>query len=148
MGSPNCLFSSSARWTKTSRIGGRLQMVAVAELEACMISARTRAALAAAKAGGTKPGGHRTRKSDGQPVLIAHTAQKRRTSANRMRAIDRAEDLAPPLAEMQSGGAKTLVAVTEGFRAASIPIPRGHGKWGLVQVRRTLEALKEAQGPM
>jgi hypothetical protein len=28
------------------------------------------------------------------------------------------------------------------------PTPRNHGKWSPVQVKRTLEALKEAQGPV
>jgi DNA invertase Pin-like site-specific DNA recombinase len=120
------------------------QMVAVAELEAGMISARTRAALAAAKARGKRLGGRRIRKSDGQPVLIAHAAQKRGASANRMRAVDRAADLAPTIGEIQARGAKTLAAISEGLNAAGIPTPRGQGKWSPVQVKRTLEAMKKA----
>jgi DNA invertase Pin-like site-specific DNA recombinase len=119
----------------------------VAQHERELISARTKAALAAAKANGKKLGGRRIRKSDGQPVLIAHAAQKRGASANRMRALDRAADLAPTIAEIQASGARTLAAIADGLNAAGIPTPRGQGKWSPVQVRRTLEALKEAQGP-
>ncbi|WP_407174540.1 recombinase family protein [Bradyrhizobium sp. STM 3562] len=123
------------------------QMASVAELEAGMIAARTRAALAAAKARGKKLGGQRIRRSNGQPVLISHAAQKRGATANRMRAVDRAADLAPIITEIQANGAKTLAAIAEGLNAASIPTPRGQGKWSPVQVKRTLEALKEAEGP-
>jgi DNA invertase Pin-like site-specific DNA recombinase len=117
-------------------------MVGVAELEAGMISARTRAALAAAKARGKRLGGRR-----GQPVLIGKAAQKRGAAANRARAVDRAADLAPTIAEIQARGAKTLAAISEGLNAAGIPTPRGQGKWSPVQVKRTLEALKKVQGP-
>jgi DNA invertase Pin-like site-specific DNA recombinase len=74
------------------------QMVSVAELEAGMIGTRTRAALAAAKARGKALGGTRTRKSDGQRVVISRTAQKTGAAANRRRATDRAADLAPTIA--------------------------------------------------
>jgi DNA invertase Pin-like site-specific DNA recombinase len=122
------------------------QMVAVAELEAGMISARTKAALTAAKARGTKLGGPRIRKSDGQPVAISRTAQKRRAAANRTRAVDRAADLAPTLAQIRANGASTLGAIAAGLNEAGIPTPRGSGKWSAVQVKRTLDALRAAEG--
>lgn len=123
------------------------QMVAVAELEAGMISARTRAALVAAKARGTKLGGPRVRKSDGKPVVISRAAQKRGATANRMRAVDRAADLAPTIAEIREAGAKTLAAIAAGLNDAGIPTPRGQGTWSPAQVKRTLDAMREAEGP-
>ncbi|MBR0685298.1 recombinase family protein [Bradyrhizobium manausense] len=123
------------------------QMVAVAELEAGMISARTRAALASAKARGKTLGGPRIRQSDGQPVKIDRAAQERGAAANRMRAVDRAADLAPTIAEIQGRGAVTLQAIAGGLNTAGIPTPRGLGKWSPTQVKRTLEALALAAEP-
>jgi DNA invertase Pin-like site-specific DNA recombinase len=80
------------------------QMVAVAELEVGMISARTRAALSAAKARGKKLGGPRIRKSDGKPVVISRDAQQQGAAANRTRASERAADLAPTIVRIRAGG--------------------------------------------
>jgi DNA invertase Pin-like site-specific DNA recombinase len=120
------------------------QMVAVAELEAGMISTRTKAALAAAKARGKTLGGARVRTSDGKPVIISRSAQKTGAAANRKRAIDRARDLAPTLVEIRRGGATTLSDIAAGLDAAGISTPRGGGKWGPVQVKRALDALVKA----
>jgi DNA invertase Pin-like site-specific DNA recombinase len=121
------------------------QMVAVAELEAGMISTRTKAALAAAKARGKVLGGPRIRRSDGRPVGISRAAQKTGATTNRMRAIDRAADLAPTIKQIQAEGATTLKGIAVGLDAAGIPTPRGNGKWSPTQVKRTLDALKNAQ---
>jgi len=123
------------------------QMVAVAELEAGMISARTRAALGAAKARGKKLGGSRVRKSDGQAVVISREAQKRGAVSNRMRAVERAADLAPTIAQIRTQGALTLAAIAAGLNDTGIPTPRGQGKWSPAQVKRALDALKGAEGP-
>jgi len=118
------------------------QMVAVAELEAGMISTRTKAALAAAKARGTKLGGARIRKSDGQPVTISRVAQKAGADANRERATLRAVDMAPTIEAIRQTGASTLRSIAAKLNAAGIPTPRGRGKWSAPQVKRTLDVLK------
>jgi DNA invertase Pin-like site-specific DNA recombinase len=123
------------------------QMVAVAELEAGMISTRTKAALAAAKARGKTLGGPRLRKSDGQPVIIGHSAQSAGAKANRKRAIDRAVDLAPTIKQVQAEGAATLQSIAAALDAAGITPPRGQGKWSPTQVKRTLEAMPSAKSP-
>jgi len=122
------------------------QMVAVAELEAGMISTRTKAALAAAKARGKALGGPRIRKSDGKPVMITRAAQKTGATANHMRAVDRAADLAPTIKQIQAAGATTLKGIALALDAAGIATPRGQGKWSPTQVKRTLDALKNAEG--
>jgi DNA invertase Pin-like site-specific DNA recombinase len=115
------------------------QMVAVAELEAGMISTRTKAALAAAKARGKRLGGVRVRKSNGQRVVIGRQAQKAGAAANHKRATERATDLAPTIAAIRDGGAVTLRDIAEGLEAAGIATPRGQGKWSPTQVKRALE---------
>jgi DNA invertase Pin-like site-specific DNA recombinase len=121
------------------------QMVAVAELEAGMISARTKAALGAAKVRGVKLGGTRIRKSDGNAVVISNAAQQQGAAANRSRALARATDLAPTIAHIRAEGAETLAAIAAGLNDAGIPTPRGQGTWSPMQVKRTLEALRQAE---
>jgi DNA invertase Pin-like site-specific DNA recombinase len=118
------------------------QMVAVAELEAGMISTRTKAALAAARARGTKLGGVRNRKSDGKRVAISRAAQAIGSAANRERAVARAIDMAPTIEQIRTTGAITLRAIAAALDEAGIPTPRGRGKWSASQVKRTIDALK------
>jgi DNA invertase Pin-like site-specific DNA recombinase len=115
------------------------QMVAVAELEAGMISTRTKAALAAAKARGKRLGGVRVRKSNGQRVVIGRQAQKAGAAANHKRAAERATDLAPTIAAIRDSGAVTLRDIAKGLEAAGIATPRGLAKWSPTQVKRALE---------
>ena len=119
------------------------QMVAVAELEAGMISTRTKAALVAAKARGTKLGGVRTRKSDGKRVTIRRDAQLAGAGANRERAVARSVDMAPVIEQIRKKGANSLRAIGAALDIAGVPTPRGKGKWSASQVKRTIDAIKK-----
>jgi DNA invertase Pin-like site-specific DNA recombinase len=106
-------------------------MAAVAEHEAAMISARTRAALAAAKARGVKLGGDRGNiraiAAEGRRIAAARRAAK----ANR-----RAADVAPVVRELQAGGL-SLRGIAAELDERGIPTPQG-GTWSAVQVSRVL----------
>ena len=106
------------------------QMAAVAELEAGMISARTKAALAAAKRRGVKLGGDR-----GARLTAKARAAGRATLQNQ------ALDLAPTIQELQATGCESLRAIAAGLEERGIPAARG-GKWSAVQVSRLLEAAR------
>jgi DNA invertase Pin-like site-specific DNA recombinase len=108
------------------------QMAAVAELEAGMISARTKAALAAAKRRGVKLGGDRG-------ARLTAKARAAGRAALQARARNRALDLAPTIQELQAAGCESLRVIAAGLEERGIPAPRG-GKWSAVQVARLLEA--------
>lgn len=76
-------------------------MVAVAELEAGMISARVKAALAAAKARGVRLGGFR----GASPTTFM---RERSAEALRKRSQERAADLSPAIASALAAGATSL----------------------------------------
>lgn len=126
------------------------QMVAVAELEAGMISARTKAALVAAKKRGTKLGGRRRKvvgtDAKGKPIYgdVANGSAKARAAGTRaieQRAAGRAADIAPTIKALQEAGATSLRAIANGLNEQNIPTARGAGKWSAVQVARVLERL-------
>ena len=114
------------------------QMASVAELEAGMISARTKAALAAST---KKLGGVRFRKSDGKRVIITKKIQASAVAALKERAVNRAADIAPAIKDIQAGGAVSLRSIAAGLNAVGVPTARGLGKWSAVQVHRVLERL-------
>jgi DNA invertase Pin-like site-specific DNA recombinase len=96
-------------------------LAAVAEHEREMISARTKAALQAAKARG---------------VRLGRNAE-RLASANRATALDRANQIKDVLAELNRSGMTTREIAAE-LTARGITTPRG-GRWHPQTVRRVME---------
>jgi DNA invertase Pin-like site-specific DNA recombinase len=104
------------------------QMAAVAELEAGLISARTKAALAAAKTRGRKLGGHRG-------GSLSNDAQARGREEQSRLADRRAMDLGPMLKKLRAKGITSPTEVARALTAQSIPTARGGVKWSAPQVR-------------
>jgi DNA invertase Pin-like site-specific DNA recombinase len=105
-------------------------MAVVAQAERKMISARTKAALQAAKARGVKLGGDRGNLPaagvKGRPISIV---------VRQKAAKQRAADIAPIIAELRAQGAASLRQIALGLNARGVPAARG-GKWSAVQVAR------------
>lgn len=114
-------------------------MAMVADEERRMISARTKAALQAAKARGVKLGGHRTG-ADGKPATLTLDTIAMGREAIAKRAHAKAVDIAPAIRELQAAGITSLTAIAAGLNEQGIPTPRG-GLWQAVQVSRVLERL-------
>jgi DNA invertase Pin-like site-specific DNA recombinase len=107
------------------------QMVAVAELEAGMISARTKAALARSK---KKLGGDRG-------VIPSARVRAKAYKALRERSAARAALLKPEIDKAREAGAETPRAIAAALNAAGIPTARGDGEWSATQVSRVLAHL-------
>jgi DNA invertase Pin-like site-specific DNA recombinase len=106
------------------------QMAAVAELEAGLISDRTKKALAAAKANGVKLG-------NPQNLRNAETGRVNGRAARTKIATGRATDLAPIIADLQAAGATSLRQIAAGLNERGIHTARG-GTWSAVQVQRII----------
>ncbi len=106
-------------------------MAVVAQAERKMISARTKAALAAAKARGAKLG---------RPENLRNQEAGREQGRARRTAIAgaRVADLRPILDNVQASGAKSLRQIAAALNGRGIPSARG-GAWSAVQVKRVLE---------
>jgi DNA invertase Pin-like site-specific DNA recombinase len=107
-------------------------LAAVAEHEASMISARTKAALAAAKARGVSLGGNRGNIA-GQALKGAQVSAAKR----RAKAANRANDLMPVIRVAQANGATSLRQIAEVMNCRGIKTARG-GEWSAVQIQRVL----------
>jgi DNA invertase Pin-like site-specific DNA recombinase len=105
------------------------QMASVAELEAGMISDRTRKALAAAKARGVKLGGFR-----GRAGTAGDTAKAR--EARSAKATGHASSLAPILSRIDPEGRLSLRALAAALTAEGLPTPAGGALWTAATVQR------------
>jgi DNA invertase Pin-like site-specific DNA recombinase len=101
---------------------------ALAEKERRLISARTKAALAAAKARGIKLGGPRAKLAK---------ARKLASAANKAQADKLAANVMPVIRAIQRAGGKSLRDVADALNARGIATARG-GKWYAATVRNVL----------
>jgi DNA invertase Pin-like site-specific DNA recombinase len=106
-------------------------MALVAEEEARMTSARTKAALAAAKARGVKLGNPRLRPGDSETAAGARAAWS-------LAAGRRGEEIMPYLYAARRAGATTLQQLADALTARGVRTPRGGVHWRPWQVRRLL----------
>jgi DNA invertase Pin-like site-specific DNA recombinase len=97
-----------------------------------MISSRTKAALAAAKARGTRLGNPTS-----QIGRRACEGARASVSVRKARAAKRSADLLPIVHAIQAEGANSLRQIAGILNTRGIPAPRG-GAWSAVQVRRIL----------
>src|SRR4029453_13097582 len=101
-------------------------MAIIAQHEREQISARTQAALAAAKARGVKLG---------KPENLSNrrAGSARGNGVKTAKAAARAQDLAPVIEEMRTAGAVSLQELADGLNARGVPAARG-GAWSAGQV--------------
>jgi DNA invertase Pin-like site-specific DNA recombinase len=108
-------------------------LAAVAEHEAAMISARTKAALQAAKARGVQLGGDRAGIIASQsPKGVAASAAVRSAKARKQ-----ASDILPTIEAAKAAGASSLREIAEYLNDHGETAPRG-GEWSAVQVSRVI----------
>lgn len=107
------------------------QMAAVAELEAGLISAWTKAALAAAKKRGIRLGGFRG-------ASVSKAAHQASQIARGRTATQRAQDLTPTIKQLQNEGITSHEGMARALTKRGIPTSRGHTTWTGVQVARVL----------
>ena len=108
-------------------------LAAVAEHEAAMISARTKAALGAAKARGAALGGQRGSLERMRGMAVKGTLAS--ASVRRETAAKRRDDLLPVIEGLRAAGVVSLRAIAVGLNGAGLTTARG-GKWTATQVMR------------
>ncbi|WP_431272017.1 recombinase family protein [Dankookia sp. P2] len=105
---------------------------AMAQKERELISERTRAALAAAKARGAVPGGDRSYRPVEGPSAAA-AARARRVAAERV-----AHRLALKVERLRAEGVTGQAAIARALTERGVPTPRGSGAWTHTTVTRAL----------
>jgi DNA invertase Pin-like site-specific DNA recombinase len=117
-------------------------LAAMAEHEREMISARTKAALAAAKVRGVMLGGDR-----GGLTKDARTAGNAGSARVRgVRAIERANSLLPVLARLRKYGAGSAQALARALNEEGVPTVSGRGRWQANSVQRVLRRMEVLSG--
>lgn len=111
-------------------------LAVVADEERRMISARTKAALAAAKRRGVKLGGNRG-------VTLTRKQREAGSAVIADRARQRATDLAPMLMELQAAGVTSFSAIARALNERDIPTARGGSEWTPTQVSRVFSRLTD-----
>ena len=107
-------------------------LAAVAEEEARMISARTKAALAAAKARGIALGNPNLRAGSPDQARAANAVRSGRSQI-------RKADVLPFIESAKRAGASTLQELAAALDARGVPTPSGHGaRWHPAQVGRVM----------
>ncbi len=117
------------------------QMAAVAELEAGLISQRTRAALAVAKARGVKLGNPRLVPATSAMAAVARAARSRQVT-------ERTADVLAVLRQVQDEGAGSLRTIAAGLQARGVLTPTGKARWSATQVQRVLVRAEVADTKM
>lgn len=107
-------------------------LAAIAEHEAEMISARTKAALAAAKRRGVVLGGDR-----GNILQIQRKGSRVGNTIRSEAAQRRATDLLPVIESIRAEGARTLRQIAAGLNQRGILTAQG-SEWGATQVMRVI----------
>jgi DNA invertase Pin-like site-specific DNA recombinase len=106
-------------------------MALMAEHEAEMVSQRTKAALAAAKARGQRLGGFRG-------YVPSETDRMQAVRARTETARERAGQVLPLVQEIRAAGITSLAGIARELSKRGVPTPRGTGTWQAVQVARVL----------
>jgi DNA invertase Pin-like site-specific DNA recombinase len=110
-------------------------MAVIAEGERKMISQRTKAALAAAKARGQVLGGFRGYILTKEDSLASAAVLKAKAKAF-------ATDLAPIISDLETQGVTSLNAIARALTGQGVPTARGSSTWTAAGVARVLKVLK------
>jgi len=113
-------------------------LAAMAEHEREMISARTKAALAAARRRGVKLGGDR----GGLNKVVRRAGNAGSAKVRGERAKERATSLMPVLARLRQQGIQTAHALARALNNEGVPTVSGRGQWQANSVLRVLQRVE------